>query len=68
MCAICRSLVTERAHIDRELKEMPCGKRPLKQLHRRAYYREYYQRHREKKLAAANERNRKNSVEIRLTK
>lgn len=56
MCSICTDLQTEIRLATEELRAMPCGKRPLKHPHRKAYLREYYQKNREKKLAAAKAR------------
>ena len=56
MCSICTDLQTEIRLATEELRAMPCGKRPLKHAHRKRYFREYYQKNREKKLAAAKAR------------
>jgi len=45
MCQSCEKLHREKDSIDAELRAMRCGWSP-----RKAYYREYYQRHREQKL------------------
>lgn len=57
MCRICDDLRLDISIAQQELKAMPCGKKPLKAPHRTGYFREYYQANRDKKLKAANDRN-----------
>lgn len=57
MCQLCNDIRADIAYLQKELKELGCGKTILKHPERKSYWREYYQRNRDAKLAKANERN-----------
>lgn len=59
MCDLCDEMANDIIDLRVRLKRMGHGKKPVKQPIRNRYYKKYYQDNRDKKLAAANDRNRK---------
>lgn len=62
MCRFCEHIQDEIERLRDKLKTMECKrlhKRPIKHPERRRYHQSYYQKNRERKLAKANERNKR---------